>query len=364
MEFMQLNFHSYDSDAMSATTSRPVILILGPTAGGKTRLAIDLAQQLPGGGECISCDSMQVYQGMDIGTAKPTAAEQARTPHHLLDVADPRDDSFSVDRWLALCHSAIADIRSRNKWPIIVGGTNLYVQAFLFGLADMPQPNAELRDALQQLDNQQLRQWLERVDPEAARRIHPNDRKRTIRAIEVFEQAGKPLSAMQQQWNIPEPKTSEECEGQSVESAESSEPDTAQQAAASPAPMPDPIIIGLDYPTEVINRRINARVKAMIEAGFVDEVRRLHESGCLGRNAREALGYKQILEHFEGKCSLDEAIEQIKIRTRRFAKQQRTWLRRFRLHPHSTWLNAAKMSPQELADKALTAISTMTTQLG
>jgi tRNA dimethylallyltransferase len=306
--------------------NRPIILILGPTASGKTELAIALAQQLPGGGECICADSMQVYRGMDIGTAKPTVAEQAAAPHHVIDVADPADDDFSVDRWLELAEQAIMDIRSRGTWPIVVGGTNLYIQSLLFGLFDGPPPDAERRARLNAMPLSELRLWLERIDPEAAARIHPNDRKRTVRAIEVHEATGRPISEQQTQWT-PERMRS------------------------------DVLIIGLDVPVEAINRRINARVKAMVEAGLFDEVRALHEAGRLGRQAAEALGYKQVIDHLEGRLSAEDAVEQIKIRTRRFAKQQRTWLRRFRSLAGLTWIEASEKSTQDIANQALTHIS-------
>ena len=312
----------------------PVILILGPTAGGKSSLAIELARRPPMNGECISADSMQVYRGMDIGTAKTPQHERGGVPHHLIDLIEPSDDSFSVDRWLELCKQTIDEIRTRGATPIIVGGTNLYVQALVGGLADaLPPPDEELRERLNAMEPQRLRARLAEVDPVAAERIHVNDRKRTIRAIEVFEQTGQRLSAMQQQW---------------------------EQSPPTPVSGSSLFIVGLDYPVEVINRSINARVKAMIEAGLVDEVRGLMEGGLeggrLGRNAREALGYKQIIDHLEGRMSLEEAIEQIKIRTRRYAKQQRTWLRRFRAWQPSVWLDAAEQSTQSLADQALAAI--------
>ncbi|MCA9290402.1 MAG: tRNA (adenosine(37)-N6)-dimethylallyltransferase MiaA, partial [Phycisphaerales bacterium] len=229
---------------------RPIILILGPTAGGKTALAISLANALPGGGECVCADSMQVYRGMDLGTAKPTAAEQAAAPHHLLDVADPADDTYSVDTWLADAERAIADIRARNRWPLVVGGTNLYVQALLYGLFDGPAPDPVLRDALRARDTDDLRRELEAIDPAAAARIHPNDRKRTVRAIEVFRATGRPISDQQQEW-------------------------------AAAGPRSDAIILGLDYPPEVINPRINARVKAMVASGLVEEVRALRAASRL-----------------------------------------------------------------------------------
>jgi len=305
------------------TDQRPIIVILGPTAGGKTALSIELSRRLDG--ECIGADSMQVYREMDIGTAKPGDDERRAVPHHLLDMIDPDDDTFSVDVWLEQAERAIADIRARGKWPIVVGGTNLYIQALLFGLFEGPEPDQSLRDRLQRMPLDELRTWLERIDPDAAARIHTNDRKRTIRAIEVFQSTGTPISAQQTQWSHERMRE-------------------------------DVIIIGLDYPIETINRRINARVKRMIESGLVDEVRRLHDAGRLGRQAAEALGYKQIIDHLEGRCTLEEAVEEIKIRTRRFAKQQRTWLRRFRILPRSVWIEAGEESTQTLAEQALAFI--------
>jgi tRNA dimethylallyltransferase len=303
-------------------TERPSILVLGPTAGGKTRLAIDLARALPGGGECICADSMQVYRGMDIGTAKPTAEERAAAPHHLLDLVEPSGDGFTVDTWLELAERTIGEVRARGAWPIVVGGTNLYVQALLEGLFEGPEPDPVLRAALEARETPGLRAALEAADPVAAERIHPNDRKRTIRALEVHQLTGTPISDLQQQWH-------------------------------RGADRPDVRIVGLDWTVEAINRRINARVRDMIERGLVAEVRGLAEGGRLGRQARAALGYRQVLDHLEGSASLEEAVEQIKIRTRRFAKQQRTWLRRFRARPASIWIPADEISPQALVDKAV-----------
>jgi tRNA dimethylallyltransferase len=299
----------------------PILLILGPTAGGKTSLSIELARAVPGGGECICADSMQVYKGMNIGTAKPTAAEQAAAPHHLLDLVEP-DEPFSVDVWLGLAEETIASLRRRGRVPIVVGGTNLYIQALLEGLFDGPAPDAELRRRLGELDPAQLRARLESVDPAAASRIHRNDRKRTIRALEVHEQSGQRMSDLQTQWGHAQPRS-------------------------------DVRIIGLQWPVEAVNSRINARVRAMMAAGLLEEVRGLLQGGRLGPQAREALGYKQLVDHLEGRLTLEEAVEQIKIRTRRFAKQQRTWLRRFRSHPGSRWLPAAGVETQELVRQSL-----------
>ncbi len=300
----------------------PIVLILGPTAGGKTELAIELAQRLPG--ECICADSMQVYQGMDIGTAKPTPAQRARVPHHLLDLVPPTQDGFSVDTWMRLAEEAVQNIRGRGLFPIVVGGTNLYVQALLEGLVEGPQPDPDLRARLESTDLAGLRRRLETVDPVAARRIHPNDRKRTVRAVEVYELTGGRISDLQAQWFRGPPRR-------------------------------DVRIIGLDYSVEAINRRINARVRAMIGNGLVEEVRRLLDAGGLGRQAAEALGYRQILDHLRGRTSLDEAVEQIKIRTRRYAKQQRTWLRRFAAHPQASWIRPDDLSMPHLVEKSLSA---------
>ncbi|MCC6971490.1 MAG: tRNA (adenosine(37)-N6)-dimethylallyltransferase MiaA [Phycisphaerales bacterium] len=286
------------------------ILIVGPTAGGKTDLGVELALRLSG--EVVTADAFQIYRGMDIGTAKPTPEERRGVPHHLLDIVDP-PDSFTVHQWLALANRAIDDIASRGRVPIVVGGTNLYVKSLLDGLFEGPAPDAALREELRAMPPEARREELERVDPGAARRIHPNDERRTIRALEVFRQTGRPISEHQTQWDAPGTDASR-------------------------------LLVGLDWPIETINRRINARVRAMIERGLVDEVRAL--SAGLGAQAREALGYKQILAHLEGRMSLDDAVEKIKIETRRFAKNQRTWLKRLRLTPGSLWIDAG-VTPRE-----------------
>ena len=303
---------------------RPIILILGPTAGSKTDLSLALARGLPGASECVCADSMQVYRGMDIGTAKPTAAQRAEVPHHLLDLLDAGDNGFSVDVWLRLARAATDGIRSRNRWPIVVGGTNLYVQALLEGLFDGPEPDPRIRAELQRADLGALRQRLVSADPVAARRIHRNDRRRTIRALEVYELTGHRISDLQSQW--------------------------------VGGPRRDVRIIGLHFSVEAINRRINARVRSMMAAGLLEEVRRLVASGGLGGQASEALGYRQLLDHLAGRLSHEEAVEQIKIRTRRLARQQRSWLRRFFAHPDSSWIEADGLSVQSLAGQAFEAI--------
>jgi tRNA dimethylallyltransferase len=303
---------------------RPIILILGPTAGGKTSVAISLANQLDGGGECICADSMQVYKNMDIGTAKPTQEERAQAVHHLVDIVDPCEDGFTVESWLTRAEQTIEDIRSRGKWPIVVGGTNLYVQSLLFGLFDGPECNQEKRDALNAELNTVLQERLHALDPEAAERIHINDKRRLVRAIEVCEATGYPLSSLQSQWGKPMPRE-------------------------------DAIMIGLTWPVKTINRRINARVRAMFDDGFLDEVNSLQ--GTLGKQAAEALGYKQLLAHIRGECTFDEAKERVKILTRRYAKQQRTWLRRFQVLPSAHFIDMEDKGMQYAVEQALTYIS-------
>ncbi len=286
-------------------------LIVAPTAGGKSELAVRLALALEAAGaapgEVVTADSMQVYRGMDIGTAKPRLAERRGVAHHLIDLVEPDDpEPFTVDRWLTLAEACIADIRSRKRTPIVVGGTNLYVKALLEGLFEGPGADPALRQALAALPLGELRRRLESTDPVAASRIHPNDQRRTIRALEVHHLTGSPISAHQAQWDAGRER-------------------------------PDALLIGLEWPTEAINRRINARVRAMVEQGFVEEARALWEASRLGPQPREALGYKQLIAHLEGRATLETALEATKIETRRFAKNQRTWLRRLRATPNARW---------------------------
>jgi len=286
-----------------ATKSPPIQtipVIIGPTAGGKTALSVELAHRfaqrdgVPG--EVISADSIQIYRRLDIGSAKPTEEERRGVAHHLLDIVEPTEP-YSVDRWLREANEAVADIRSRGATPIVVGGTHLYIKAFLEGLFEGPAPDPALREELAALPSEERRAELERVDPAAAGRIHPNDQRRTIRALEVFRQTGVPLSEHQSQWDRGERRS-------------------------------DAMPVALLWPSALINGRINARVKQMVEQGLVEESRALWESGDLDTQAGEALGYKQLAAHFRGEMPMDKAIEKIRIETRRFAKNQRTWLRR------------------------------------
>jgi tRNA dimethylallyltransferase len=238
-------------------------------------------------------------------------------PHHLIDVVEPTEP-FTVEQWLTLAQERIAQLRGAGKLPIVVGGTHLYVKALMEGLFEGPGADASLRAQLAALSSEERRAELERVDPAAAARIHPNDARRTIRALEVHRLTGKPISAQQTQW------------------------DRASQRD-------DAFLVVLQWPTERINRRINSRVKAMLEAGLLEEVRVLRTAGKLGPQAREALGYKQLLGHIERGELLEDCVERIKIETRRFAKNQRTWLKRLGALPQTITLEPGEASVEVMA---------------
>ncbi|MEO0514776.1 MAG: tRNA (adenosine(37)-N6)-dimethylallyltransferase MiaA [Planctomycetota bacterium] len=307
---------------------RPIV-ILGPTAGGKSDLAAQLAEHL--GGQVLGADSMQVYKHLDAGTAKPPPQLRQRVPHHLVDLVEPTE-RFTVHDWLNHADATIAEVQSSGGTPVIVGGTNLYLKALLEGLFDGPGQDDAFRASLTALPDAELHQRLAAIDPAAAARIAPADRQRLTRALEVHHLTGQPISELQTQW--------------------------AEAAAAQTEYRHRPILIGLRWDVEAINPRINLRVKAMFTPDKVDpalaaavciggeslpdEVRRLVAEGRLvpGSQAAEALGYKQVLaalypDQFPGAAdrlisNLDDAFERTKILTRRFAKQQRTWLKRFR----------------------------------
>ena len=275
-----------------------MVLLLGGTASGKTEASLALAERLDA--EILCVDSMQVYLRMDIGTAKPTAAERVRVPHHLIDVAEP-SESFSVARFVELADRAIADISGRGRVVLALAGTPLYLMGLMYGMFEGPPADEGFRAALRaraaKVGTQPLHEELAAVDAGAAARIHPNDLKRIERALEVFHQTGRPLSEQQVQW----------------ETGRLRYPAT---------------VVGIRRDKEEQSKRINQRVRGMIDGGLVEEVRGLLAEG-MSRQARQALGYAQIIDHLEGRCTLDEAAEQIKIQTRQFAKHQRTWFRKF-----------------------------------
>lgn len=272
---------------------KKIIAVCGPTASGKTALAIALAMEL--NGEIISCDSMQLYRGMDIGTAKPTPDELAAVPHHLIDIADP-DEKFSVADYKRLAEAAYEDIVSRGKTPVFCGGTGLYLDAVVTGnVFSSSDADPAFRDSLNGVDSERLHEMLSECDPEAAAAIHPNNRKRVIRALEIFHSTGVPKS----EWD------------------RRSHPDgTAEDAA----------VIMPDYPREVLYARIEKRVDAMMEQGLAGEALRLRNA--FGETAAQAIGYKELYGYFDGSATLDEAIAAIKTATRNYAKRQLTWFRR------------------------------------
>jgi tRNA dimethylallyltransferase len=282
------------------------LALVGCTASGKSGLALELARRL-GDVELVTVDSMQVYRGMDIGTAKPTRAEQAEIPHHLLDLADPGEE-WSVTRWAVAARQAIAGIEARGRRAILVGGTGLYFQA----VVDALQPPGTYPAVRQELDDDPdtlaLHRRLQDLDPLAASRMEPTNRRRVLRALEVTLGSGRPFSSF----------------GPGVAHF----PPTAWRMA------------GLWLPRPVVATRIRARLDAMVAGGLVGEVERLRAGpGGLSRTARQALGYREVLAHLEGEVPLAAAIDEADRRTRAFARRQRVWWRR---DPRLRWYGAAE----------------------
>src|SRR4030042_306946 len=289
------------------------LLILGVTASGKGRLAFDLAESLDA--EIISIDSMKVYRRMDIGTAKPPREARQRVKNHLIDVVEP-SEAFSVGKFLDLAYDAMEQIKSRKKRIIAVGGTALYIKALLYGLFEGPGSDKQIRAELQAEAEanglEELSRRLTEIDPAAAERIGRRDRKRIIRAIEVYKITGKPISSLQQQFDAEEPKH-------------------------------DWTIIGLRREKADENGRINKRVRKMIADGLLDEVRSLLvEYKPLSQQARCAIGYAEIIRYLSGQISLEDATELIKKNTRRLAKNQRTWFKTFK---NVSWIDVESEEP-------------------
>ena len=284
-----------------------IITIAGPTASGKTALSIQLAKEMDG--EIVSCDSMQVYKDMDIGTAKPTPEEQEGIPHHMLSVAEPWED-FSVSRYCAMADPIVEDILRRGKSPIIVGGTGLYMDALIRGNAFAPCPSTGRREELEALAaSQGIEAVIERlraVDPESAARLHPSDQKRIIRAMEVYLETGMTITEHNRKTQEIPPKY-------------------------------HPIRFALaDRQRQTLYDRIDRRVDAMVEAGLIDEIQGLLARGIPEKcTAMQAIGYKEFVAALHGACSLEEAAGQVKQSSRRYAKRQLTWFRR---NPENIWL--------------------------
>jgi tRNA dimethylallyltransferase len=272
--------------------TKPLIAILGPTAVGKSALALELAQELRG--EIVSADSRQVYRGMDIGTAKPSAAEQRRVPHHLIDLVNP-DEPFTLAEYQHRAYATIAQIHARGNIPFLVGGTGLYVRAVLEGLA-IPRvaPDPERRKQLEREEALGLHARLQQLDPVAAAKIEPRNKRRVIRALEVCAAAGKPISELQ----------------------------------TLHAPDYRVLRIGLTMPRAELYARINARVDQMIAAGLIEEVRALIARGYAPKlPALSGLGYRQIAAYLNGTSTQAEAIDILKRDTRRFVHHQYSWFR-------------------------------------
>jgi tRNA dimethylallyltransferase len=278
------------------------LAIVGPTASGKSALAMEIARRA-GDVEILSVDSMQVYRGMDIGTAKPTAEEQTEVRHHLIDLADPAEE-FTVAEFQRAFRAALGEVEERGRRALLVGGTGLYLRAVIDDLdipGQFPAVRAEL-DA--DPDTEALHRRLLAVDPLAASRMEPTNRRRVVRALEVTLGSGRAFSSF----------------GPGLD-------------AYPPTPFRQ---IGLDVPTELLRRRIAERYRRQMEAGFLDEVRRLAvHPGGLSRTARQALGYKELLAHLAGECDLAAALDTAVTRTRRFARRQRVWFRR---DPRIAWI--------------------------
>ncbi len=298
------------------------IRIAGSTAVGKSAVALALAERI--GGEIISVDSMQVYRGLDIGTAKPSIEERRRVRHHLIDVVD-LTEPFDAARFSTLARAAVADIRQRGSVPILCGGTGLYFKAFLEGLGEAPPANAALRDELEAAPLPELLRELEKKDPVLFARIDRHNPRRVVRALEVIRLTGAPFSAQQSRWN----------------------PQRAQGAEP---------FFGLTRASDDRRARIDARVDAMFASGLVGETEQLLGRGLANnKTALQAIGYRQVVEHLRQERSLEETIALVKRRTLQFARRQMTWFRRqFRLD----WLDCPpQASPGSVADQLLQLIS-------
>ncbi len=292
----------------------PIVVVAGPTASGKTDLAIDIANAI--GGEIVSADSMQIYKYMDIGTAKPTKEEREKCPHYLIDFVDPRVE-FSVADYVGVAHTRIADIISRGKIPVMCGGTGLYINSVIDDVEFGEYENdyklrEELRAIAEEEGGEKLIEILREFDPVSAERLHPNNLKRVIRAIEFFKISGVPISEHQEETKKKESRY-------------------------------EPIMFLIDRPREELYERINRRVDVMVEMGLVDEVKALLDKGySRDLNSMQGIGYKEIIAYLEGETTLDEALEEVKQNSRHYAKRQLTWFRRDNRIINLNYKNALK----------------------
>ena len=299
-----------------------IICIAGPTASGKTALAVALAKELHG--EVVSCDSMYVYRRMNIGTAKPSQEEMEGIVHHMIDVADP-DEDFSVSKYCEMAAPIVDDIVARGKTAIIAGGTGLYMDSLIRGNDFAPFPSTGMREKLEaQADEQGLEPMLDllrSIDPDAAARLHLSDRKRIIRALEVYYETGQTITAH----NL--------------------------KTQAIP-PRYTPLWLGLDFADRAeLYRRIDLRVEIMLQQGLIEEIRQLLASGIPQKcTAMQAIGYKEFVTALEGQCTIEEAAEEVRKSSRHYAKRQLTWFRR---NKNIHWLTRqAGESPEEIINRA------------
>ena len=316
------------ANSQTAGLSVTMIFIAGPTASGKSEVALIVAEKL--GGEIISVDSMQVYRGMDIGTAKPSAADRARVPHHLIDVVD-LNESFDAAQFVRSATEAVKAIQNRGRVPIFCGGTGLYFKAFLDGLGDAPPANPELRASLDKTPMDELLAELEAKDPQTFRRIDQSNPRRVIRAVEVVRLTGRPFSEQRSAWS-PSPLKAE------------------RVGARGEAVSGQLLFFGLNRQRDNLHQRIDVRVDAMFRQGLVAEVESLLKRG-LDKNkvAAQALGYRQVIDHSQGGPALAETIDLVKLRTRQFAKRQMTW---FRHQLPVQWIEASSQdTPMTLAGR-------------
>ena len=277
-----------------------IICIAGPTASGKTALAVELARELDG--EVVSCDSMQVYKRMDIGTAKPTKEEMQGIVHHMIDVAEA-DEDFSVSRYCEMASPIVDDILARGKTAVIAGGTGLYMDSLIRGNAFAPFPSTGVREKLEaQADREGMEamlKWLQSIDPEAAGRLHLSDRKRILRALEVYLETGETITEHNRKTQAVPPRYS-------------------------------PLWLGLDFADRAeLYRRIDTRVGLMLDMGLVEEIQNLLSSGIPEKcTAMQAIGYKEFVAALEGQCTIAQAADQVRQSSRHYAKRQLTWFRR------------------------------------
>ena len=296
------------------------IFLAGPTAVGKSAIALALAEKI--GGEIVTVDSMQVYCGLDLGTAKPSSAERARVPHHLIDVCDLHE-AFDAAQFIRLAGKAVEEIRSRGRVPVFCGGTGLYFKAFLEGVGDAPPADEKLRAELNAAPLAALLHELRERDPAAYEKIDRQNPRRVVRAVEVIRLTGKKFSELRAEWNM----------------------ESGKQKAEK--------FFCFKRSSEDLHQRINIRVDEMFQRGLVAETEQLLKHGLAeNKFAMQAIGYRQVVEHLQGNRDLAETIELVKIRTRQFAKRQLTWFRR---HGNCEWV---ELQPKNSADEILAKLAT------